>query len=472
MTNIQVYGRRLVLVLLSLCGAVFMGLSLFGSATLPQSPTLLDLSQTDLMLQAATAKPKSGFAQALKGILLPSDPQAAYSQALESYLKLQQRADDLTRAQLDLRIGILHTLLGKTIEAEIVWLEAKERSPDLALTAETLRKLWQGEVIDQAESTLEQNLDRWSRSYALEQLYGLKSDTLAQAKLLAQRQEDHYRALVNLAIATAVPIGGSFLGSLVWLALILQCLLQPDRRILSWQPHSRPVSVITPVQIWQAMVLWFSSYVVISSLLPWFLAASSWLQRQLPLDGAIYQALFGVFLAYCLTMAPMIPIIKSHLPGAWQAKFNSWPWLAWGLGGYLAAVPLVLISSSLSERLWQGNGGSNPLLPILSEGDNLVAKLIFWLTLAVAAPLFEEYLFRGFFLASLRQVMAVPWAILGSAFAFALVHLNLGDLIPLTTLGIVLGFVYHKSQNLLAPMLIHCLWNSGSLISILALAQI
>ncbi|NJL42942.1 MAG: CPBP family intramembrane metalloprotease [Pseudanabaena sp. SU_2_4] len=45
---------------------------------------------------------------------------------------------------------------------------------------------------------------------------------------------------------------------------------------------------------------------------------------------------------------------------------------------------------------------------------------------------------------------------------FALAHLNLADILPLTVLGMVLGFVYMRSGNLLAPMLLHGLWNSGS----------
>lgn len=477
MTNIshtQVYLRRLVLVLLTFFSTLFIGLSLFGSANLPQSPTLLDLSQTDLMLQAAEAEPQFGLIGILRPLLLPSEPEAAYKEALGSYLKLQGRADDPTRAQLDLRIGILQILLGQPTEAEIVWLEAKERSPqtDIIKTAETLISLWHGVVVDQAELTLMQNLDRWSRSYALERLYQLQGNSIDQAKILAKRQTEQQQALFKLAIATAVPIGGSIIGALVWLALILQRLFWPEQSILSWQPQPPLELVVAPDRIWQAMVLWFSSYVVMSSLLPWFLSASRWLQLKLQLDGAVYQALFGVFLSYCLTMVPMVPIVRFHFPEAWQCRLKSWRWVAWGLGGYLAAVPLVLISSGLSEKIWQGNGGSNPLLPILTEGDSLVAKLIFWLTLAVAAPLFEEYLFRGFLLTSLKPLMPIAGAILLSAFGFALVHLNLGDLIPLTTLGVVLGFVYHKSGNLLAPILIHCLWNSGSLISILAIAQI
>jgi hypothetical protein len=180
--------------------------------------------------------------------------------------------------------------------------------------------------------------------------------------------------------------------------------------------------------------------------------------------------------AYVLTMFPMLPIIQVVLqpykplaPQWFHWNLLSWRWLAWGVGGYLAAVPLVTLTSLLNQQLLQGQGGGNPLLPILVESQDNAAKLILWSTVAIAAPFFEEFLFRGFFLPSLTKFLPVWGAIAVSAICFALAHLNLADLIPLTTLGLVLGFVYLRSRNLLAPMLLHCLWNSGSFLALVAL---
>ncbi|MEO1186650.1 MAG: CPBP family intramembrane glutamic endopeptidase, partial [Cyanobacteria bacterium J06636_27] len=54
---------------------------------------------------------------------------------------------------------------------------------------------------------------------------------------------------------------------------------------------------------------------------------------------------------------------------------------------------------------------------------------------------------------------------------FAAVHLSLSEVLPLSVLGIVLGFVYSRSRNLLAPMLLHSLWNSGTLLSLYILGS-
>jgi membrane protease YdiL (CAAX protease family) len=145
--------------------------------------------------------------------------------------------------------------------------------------------------------------------------------------------------------------------------------------------------------------------------------------------------------------------------------------LLWGIGGYLVATPIVIVVSILNEKIWQGQGGSNPLLQIVLEGKDSTALLLFFLTAAVAAPLFEEFLFRGFLLPSLTRYVPVWAAICLSGLLFGVAHLSLSEIIPLTTLGIILGIVYARTKNLLAPMLLHSLWNSTTLISLYILGS-
>jgi membrane protease YdiL (CAAX protease family) len=165
--------------------------------------------------------------------------------------------------------------------------------------------------------------------------------------------------------------------------------------------------------------------------------------------------------------------IKSYLPlpPDWF-EFNwrsNWP--LWGIGGYLVATPIVIVVSVLNERIWQGQGGSNPILQIVLEGKDPIAPWLFFLTAAVAAPLFEECLFRGFLLPSLTRYVPV-WAAIGlSGLLFGVAHLSMSEIIPLTTLGIILGVVYTRTRNLLASMLLHSLWNSSTLVSLFILGS-
>jgi membrane protease YdiL (CAAX protease family) len=129
----------------------------------------------------------------------------------------------------------------------------------------------------------------------------------------------------------------------------------------------------------------------------------------------------------------------------------------------------VIIVSLINQKLWQGQGGSNPLLQLALESQDHVALGIFFFTAAIAAPIFEELLFRGFLLPSLTRYLSVGGAIFVSSLLFAIAHLSLSEIIPLTALGMVLGIVYTRSRNLLAPMLLHSLWNSGTLLSLFLL---
>jgi membrane protease YdiL (CAAX protease family) len=222
------------------------------------------------------------------------------------------------------------------------------------------------------------------------------------------------------------------------------------------------------------MVLWFTAFCLMTQFVLPLIFEFLGIQTRASEDYTI-QALL-VLIPYTLSVIPMLPILQASLaayqplPEGWfRIKITPPQWLLWGVGGYFASVPLVLVISVLSQKFLQGQGGGNPLLPILTDSQNNLPKFLLWTTLAIAAPFFEEYLFRGFLLPSLAKFLPVWGAIALSGFFFALAHLNLADIIPLTTLGIVMGFVYWRSKNLLSSMLLHCLWNSGSFFALIAL---
>ena len=83
----------------------------------------------------------------------------------------------------------------------------------------------------------------------------------------------------------------------------------------------------------------------------------------------------------------------------------------------------------------------------------------------------EEVVFRGFLLASLTKWLPTPGAVLFSSIVFAGAHFAPRDFPQLVTLGMVLGFSYARTRNLLTPMMIHSLWNSGVLIVVSVLVS-
>ena len=83
-----------------------------------------------------------------------------------------------------------------------------------------------------------------------------------------------------------------------------------------------------------------------------------------------------------------------------------------------------------------------------------------WLgALAVlAAPLFEEFIFRGLIQGGLRRSLPAWQAIVISAAIFAIVHPP-ASMLPVFVLGLCTGWAYERSGSLLAPMLVHAMYN-------------
>jgi len=86
-------------------------------------------------------------------------------------------------------------------------------------------------------------------------------------------------------------------------------------------------------------------------------------------------------------------------------------------------------------------------------------KILGFIMIAVAAPILEETLFRGVLLKALLKKFN-PWtAILLSAIAFGLFHMNPWQFLYATVLGIWLGYMYWKTNSLFYPIVIHMLLN-------------
>lgn len=82
----------------------------------------------------------------------------------------------------------------------------------------------------------------------------------------------------------------------------------------------------------------------------------------------------------------------------------------------------------------------------------------------LAAPLCEEFIFRGLIYGGLRRSMNAPLAMLMSAAIFAVVHPPL-SMLPVFILGLCAAWTYERSKTLLAPMLVHATYNAMVLLA-------
>jgi membrane protease YdiL (CAAX protease family) len=82
----------------------------------------------------------------------------------------------------------------------------------------------------------------------------------------------------------------------------------------------------------------------------------------------------------------------------------------------------------------------------------------------VIAPVAEEFIFRGLLFPMVRQLGYRRLAWFGVSFLFALIHFDLAIFVPLFVLALTLTWLYEKTDNLLAPIAAHGLFNAANLL--------
>lgn len=510
--------KRLILALLTLFAIAKIILSLGESFNQPQVQSRLELYQTNLVLQASELVPDATTdngedLQSLQQAIIGENP---YEAAQKQYTEARQEAEttrnklqtkfatsDLLSSparatkvpqsrrnqlqkevfevdkfihQIDLQVGLLQAQQGQIETALTTWQtlsQTPEIESDLAHTATALAGLWQSppKVLPDSETIINQNLKRWFQDRALQQLYTIQNRTDELENLLTATQTTAQAALFKLGVVSGIPALAGLTGMGLLVFLFIQWAIKGKESTLA---NNARTTWETPWDweiIWQVLIVGFFFFG--QFILPLVFGLSGLNPGALSIRGkSIY-----VLISYLMMTAGGLLIlyfsIRSFLPlpADWFRFKLKGNWFFWGFGGYLVALPCVVVVSLINQQIWQGQGGSNPILFLALQAQDQVALAVFFTTASIAAPFFEEVIFRGFLLSSLTRYIPVWGAILVSSLIFSVAHLSLAEVLPLTTLGIVLGVVYTRSRNLLAPILLHSLWNSGTLFSLFILGS-
>ncbi|GLI59986.1 hypothetical protein VaNZ11_002045 [Volvox africanus] len=141
-------------------------------------------------------------------------------------------------------------------------------------------------------------------------------------------------------------------------------------------------------------------------------------------------------------------------------------WAFWALLGVVASPVVVgsvatLLSVVGYEQVVSGKGTVDGVAGMVDL--DLPTYLALLAVTGVLAPVLEETVFRGFLLTSLTRFMPTWAAVVASSVSFGLAHLSARDLPVLSALGLLLGWAYVRSRNLLTPIVIHGAWNSAVL---------
>ena len=152
-------------------------------------------------------------------------------------------------------------------------------------------------------------------------------------------------------------------------------------------------------------------------------------------------------------------------PFQWPLRFGSWKVAAMS---FLLLLLLFLMSAAFSWLYMQIMHKSLPLqhtIPLIQRALR-TNPLIAWLAVPLVLPVIEEILFRGLFYGAFEKRWGIRGAILGSAFVFACVHLQVVGFVYLFCIGVILAWARSRSGSLGLPIAIHGLNNATALLAL------
>lgn len=186
-------------------------------------------------------------------------------------------------------------------------------------------------------------------------------------------------------------------------------------------------------------------------------------------------ALFAMVIPGEALMAVLAILLVAGAVGATRANIGlGRPPRATDLAvGLLAGLGLVFVSdvvASLQEKLL----GPHPQqsVQIIMSHHGLGSFGLDFVTVALAAGVCEEIMFRGVVFTALVQRMPLWWAAVLSGLMFAAAHVDPWSFLALWTVGIGLGLLFFQTRSLWPNIVAHTTFNAFTLVLIYFFPQL
>lgn len=417
----------------------------------------------DIIYRISTALPQMGYTDSTKSI----SPRQLEQMALALYE--QNALSENPSAAACHRLAIFYAKSGYTAHAQELFLEAAQLDETHKELYLLLSQLYADEPADEAGllgsiDLLEQQ-DRWLAGLTKADLYR----RVGQVQQAAQLRADWEQRQVIFATITGSLLLVYLIAGLAGLVILLSLAIswaigkrKAQRRRRSWVPwHLTDVVEAIVVLLFLMVCLALGTALIRRFIGIWF-------------HSEIVDAiLMGV--SYVLATAGTIALIIYRI-GVGRSYWNLlgvrvrnvFQQVGQGLAGYAVFVGLLMGALVLARVM--GAGGIVPLArsvakaptELLTEANSLATLAIYFVLVAIIGPIVEEIIFRGFVYAGLRRIMPVLPAALGSAFIFAGVHISapVGGLVVIGLIGVVLAYLYERTDSLLPTMVTHSLYNT------------
>jgi len=146
-----------------------------------------------------------------------------------------------------------------------------------------------------------------------------------------------------------------------------------------------------------------------------------------------------------------------------------------GIKHYLIVLPVIILAGFVVDFILR-------IFGIVPEQQDIINKILNEDSLGVltfmlffgmlAAPVIEEILFRGFLQSAARTAFGKLKAILISGSLFALIHLNVHVFLQIFILGLLLAYLFEKTESLIAPITVHICHNTATLAFLISFKHI
>ena len=180
-------------------------------------------------------------------------------------------------------------------------------------------------------------------------------------------------------------------------------------------------------------------------------------------DAGLQNGTYYMLVSVALLLSAIAMLLFLHLTGACRFRKGMFT----SIGGRPMLLSVLLVFSSI----WGLNIFVQwfPLEDMLeSQFEGLSHDILGAISISVMAPLLEETLFRGAILGALLRRTGNPWhAIIISALIFGIFHMNPIQVVYATLLGMVLGWIYYRTRNLLSVIVGHVLNNTIATLTML-----
>ena len=255
-------------------------------------------------------------------------------------------------------------------------------------------------------------------------------------------------------LATGFLLALLFAGStFVWKQLFKRQSLEKSYLPLNEEPRSRWNSFP------EILIVFLTSFLLSLGPMLWLLKTPSEEQPSISLNSLVERVLFNLGLSLIFAVA----LVSKERP--WSSigiRFHDLrEQFRLGIYGFFAAVVPMTISM-FATLPFRGAENQHSLLKQLMESPDMAMISMIGVTAVIAAPVFEELIYRVILQGWLSTIFPASVSIPLVAILFASAH-GWRDGLALIPLALILGYVFHRQHSYLAVVVIHALFNATML---------